>query len=385
MTIDALVFGKNELSKIASDIGQPYAPNTTLTFIDGTTKPVSPDIENGKLYFGLKDDASSTTITINGQNVSVGNYRAYIFLDHNNNRYAITGPVDWDDIFHKPTIANNITYTASTKKLALFNIAGGEITNVTLPFVKTAGDNITGHLYFTGANESSSTSSTSQIVFGTSSNNHLALSSNKEALVINPTTSSTANQIVLYLNQASRFPLGIDASGSTITATTFSGDLTGTADKAKKDSGGNEFVSSYVSYSFTDITKDHEIKFSTPEGANKTWTENDHYPTALTWTAGTTAGPTATITMYKNGVADTANNINITAIPSASTATSGIITTGNQTIHGSKTFETSVVVGLAGATDSITKLKVYGSMNIGNDRVNLSYNERTESLDFSFI
>jgi hypothetical protein len=117
-----------------------------LTFIDGTKKPVSPGIENGKLYFGLKDDKSSTTIKINGQDVSVGNHRAYIFLDHENKRYAITGPIDWDDIFNKPIVANDITYTDSTKKLALIDTGGGEITDVTLPFVKTAGDTMTGPL-----------------------------------------------------------------------------------------------------------------------------------------------------------------------------------------------------------------------------------------------
>ena len=121
-------------------------------------------------------------------------------------------------------------------------------------------------------------------------------------LLINPTINSTANQIVLYLNQASLFPKGIDASGSTVKAATFLGNLTGTADKATKDSNGNEFISSYISYSFTDIKEAHEITFSTPNGTTKTWTENDHYPTAFSWTAGTTVGPTATITMYKNGI-----------------------------------------------------------------------------------
>ena len=346
---------------------------TRLPYSSATgANPQGPALQPGKISIAIVNDALEQS-------------RAFLYFDAVDKRYAVSGPVWWNDVQSKPTIANNITYTASTKKLALFDTAGGEITNVTLPFVKTSGDNISGHLYLTGAQENSSTSSTSQIVFGTSSNNHLALSSNKKALVINPTTSSTTNQIVLYLDQASLFPNGITSSSGTITAKSFVGPLTGTATNATKDSSNNTFVSSYMSYSSTDITQAHKIVFSTPNGTTKTWTENDHYPTALTWTAGTTAGPTATITMYKNGAADTASNISIAAIPSASATTSGVITTGNQTMRGIKTFDTSVVVGTVGTTNTTTKLSVYGSVNIGNDRVNLSYNEDAESLDFTFL
>lgn len=57
-----------------------------------------------------------------------------------------------------------------------------------------------GHLYLTGANESSSTSNTTQLVFGSANNVHLAVSSNTKALVLNPGLSATTNQIVLYLD-----------------------------------------------------------------------------------------------------------------------------------------------------------------------------------------
>ena len=90
----------------------------------------------------------------------------------------------------------------------------------THPYLSTLGGGLSGHLYLTGANANSSTASTSQIVFGTSSNNHVAISSNDNALVINPDTSSTTNQIVLYLDKASDFPKGI-TSGAQIQASTF--------------------------------------------------------------------------------------------------------------------------------------------------------------------
>ena len=77
-----------------------------------------------------------------------------------------------------------------------------------------AGGNVSGHVYFTGAKESSSTGNTSQIVFGTSSNNHVAISSNNNALVINPDVGSTTNQIVLYLGQESQFPNGVNKAST---------------------------------------------------------------------------------------------------------------------------------------------------------------------------
>lgn len=85
-----------------------------------------------------------------------------------------------------------------------------------------AGGNVTGHIYFTGAQAASSTGNTSQIIFGTSSNNHVAISSNDNAIVINPTSDSTTNQIVLYLDKSSSFPSGITAN------------VTGTASNASK-------------------------------------------------------------------------------------------------------------------------------------------------------
>ena len=71
-----------------------------------------------------------------------------------------------------------------------------------------------GHVYLEGSNASSSTGNTTQLVFGTSSTNHVVLSANNNALVINPTTSTTTNQIVLYLDTQSLFPSGINATAA---------------------------------------------------------------------------------------------------------------------------------------------------------------------------
>lgn len=121
-----------------------------------------------------------------------------------NNKSNFSG--SYNDLSGKPTLA---TVATSGSYADLSN----KPTAATIGAVATNDikGNATGHIYLTGAKESSSTGSTSQIVFGTSSNNHVAISSNKNAIVINPTTGSTTNQIVMYLDKKSQFPSGIDA------------------------------------------------------------------------------------------------------------------------------------------------------------------------------
>lgn len=130
-----------------------------------------------------------------------------------------------------------------------------------------SGGNITGHLYLSGAKPASSTGNTTQVIFGTENDQHLALSSNTAMLVLNPNSTSTANQILLKLGAASSFPKGILAGGvsplsnkgsnlgaatqmwNLAYADTFVGKLQGNADtatKATQDSAGNFITSTYA-------------------------------------------------------------------------------------------------------------------------------------------
>lgn len=91
-------------------------------------------------------------------------------------------------------------------------------------YLPKTGGNVSGHIYLTGANPGSSTANTSQIVFGTQNENHLALTSNTRTLVLNPSISDTSNQIVLYLDKQSSFPSGISSPNGTISAKTLKQD-----------------------------------------------------------------------------------------------------------------------------------------------------------------
>lgn len=69
-------------------------------------------------------------------------------------------------------------------------------------------------------------------------------------------------------------------------------------------------------------------------------TDTNYYPTTFTWTNGTTAGPTGSL----SGSGMTA--VSFAAIPSASATASGVITTGAQSFSGNKTFENLLVAKL---------------------------------------
>lgn len=142
----------------------------------------------------------------------------------------------------------------------------------------------------------------------------------------------------------------------------------------------------------------------------------DNTPTTFSWTGGTTEGPTGSLS--GNGM----SAVNFAAIPSASASASGVVTTGNQTFEGTKTFNNTIsgsITGNAGTlslsaaedldasrfiifqsssnnTSNLTARydtdfkynPVSNLMNVGsvqlNSKVTLQYNSSTESLDFVF-
>ena len=148
MSATPITINKNQLKYIASDAGQPFAPGAQLTFLTGETEKVSPGITNGAIYFATKDNASTSTIQINGINVPIGHNRAYIFLDDNSKRYAVTGPVDWNEVLNKPLddIVADITIDSANHYLQHTSLSGTLSTQKSLPFVLLSGDTMTGPL-----------------------------------------------------------------------------------------------------------------------------------------------------------------------------------------------------------------------------------------------
>lgn len=82
----------------------------------------------------------------------------------------------------------------------------------------------------------------------------------------------------------------------------------------------------------------------------------DNTPTTFTWTEGTEAGPTGTLS------GDGMTSVNFAAIPSASEAASGVVTTGAQTFAGTKTFNDTISGSIDGNAATSSRLKTAVSL-----------------------
>lgn len=89
---------------------------------------------------------------------------------------------------------------------------------------------------------------------------------------------------------------------------------------------------------YTTSGKNYKLTVNTNGDAytNVPWT--NYYATAFSWTAGSTSGPTGTLTMQ-----DT-DDVTFPAIPSAASDASGVVTTAAQTFAGVKSFSNAVKI-----------------------------------------
>ena len=105
-----------------------------------------------------------------------------------------------------------------------------------------------------------------------------------------------------------------------------------------------------IQIGYTTSDKNYAVQLSNGKAyVNVPWTDTNtnYYPTTFTWTNGTTAGPTGSLT--GSGM----STVSFRAIPSASATQSGVVTTGDQSFAGEKIFRGGISAQNANISDLI--------------------------------
>ena len=105
-----------------------------------------------------------------------------------------------------------------------------------------------------------------------------------------------------------------------------------------------------IQIGYTTRDKNYAVQLSNGKAyVNVPWTDTNtnYYPTTFTWTNGTTAGPTGSLT--GSGM----STVSFGAIPSASATQSGVVTTGDQSFAGEKIFRGGISAQDADISDLI--------------------------------
>ena len=214
---------------------------------------------------------------------------------------------------------------------------------------------------------------TNEIVVG--ANNDLSCTSSGAKIATSSTTWSDSSDVYVPTMKRIKDAGFVKTSGVTSVATgtgLTGGTITGTGTiKANLNSESSIGTIGSNKVYAVGVDTNGKLAVSVPwEGGSDT----NYYPTAMSWTNGTTSGPTATITMSGT------SNISVGAIPAANgTTQSGIVTTGDQTFGGIKTFETSLKIHTpANQTDYGNEL----TTEIGADFINVTDHTNNETWRF---
>ena len=282
-----------------------------------------------------------------------------------------------------PTLINvNSVASLDDKNTGIvFTNNKNETYTLTPSFLPLAGGKMTGHIYLTGSKASSSTSNTSQIIFGTPETQHIAISSNNNALVINPDSATSSPQIVLYLDSQSSFPKGIKitqgnlnvshaASIGTNLTVTGTSTLTGAVTTGAALTAGTNLTVNGTSTLKGAVTTNSTLKV----GTNLTVEGTSTLKGAATTNATLSVGTNLTV----NGTS---------TLKGAITANSTLAVTGTSTLTGAVTTGSTLKVGTNLTVEGTSTLKgdidAKKTIKIG-DGATLEYDATNECLKFIF-
>lgn len=196
---DFIDYAETEYSRVGHTHSQ-YLTGITKSMVTTALGYTPPTTDTNTTY------SAGTGISLDGTTFKVTEAKASEIL--NQLSTGSSDPVDNDYFISQYAGGGSTTTTYHRRPVSkLYNYIKGKTDNL---YLGLSGGNISGHLYLTGANSSVSTGNTSQIVFGTSSNNHVAITSNKNAIIINPAINNTTGQIVLMTGSSPYIRVGSD-------------------------------------------------------------------------------------------------------------------------------------------------------------------------------
>ena len=287
-------------------------------------------IENGTVYFALKPDPSNSSSTVGS-----------IYIDANGQRIIMSGDgVAIKDIKNQPILTTYI------KSIEMDGSAGSK---ATLTYYKGSGDDVPVDMPTAGSSTAGVVTTGAQTFAGNKTfSNKVTVNgaSNFEYAGIESGTSN-ADRVVWFAHASKKgTPVYHDdfvynPSTKTLTVEKINGVVT----KATSDGQGNNIYTTYL--------KDLEGTESTTNFVIKGIKGND----------------------------DTTANI---TIPGATTAKAGLVTTGDQTFKGKKTFQSFVYSGIAAdETTNANKSLWFQSSTSGTPvySANLTYNPSTKTLN----
>lgn len=215
--------------------------------------------------------------------------------------------------------------------------------------------------------------------------------------VVIPAASSTGYGLIKigYSTQGKKYAVQLDENGKAFVNVPWSDNdhnyyhtpLQSSGLKIATGSGVNDMwvqeatASAYgvikVGYATSSANRNYKVELDSNGNAfvNVPWQANtDHYPTAFSWTNGTTAGPTGSLT-GNSGF----STVQFGAIPTASASQSGVVTTGDQHFGGHKYFH-----GLLDLAEISGQISVTPSFKMSWDTIQtLMYLNRTGSFEFA--
>ena len=313
---DTLTYDENNVyvtpDKLASSTEDGLMSSADKIKLDGLDKV----IDLGTLTYDSTLGAYKVTGTLTAEQLSFVNNvndvvftatvgSGLLFFTHQANNYDGNSEKDYFYNFLTVQTTSGSTYIQGSYGGVEVNPSTGDFTCMVKPVQKEI---ITSHQSIksldTTATTAQSTSSSEAIAgSGTITLHKVAKTGTYSDLIGTPTIPTVNNGT-----------LSIQGNGTT--ASTFTANQSGNTTLNIKGSGA------------TTVTKsaDNEITVSS--------TNSDHYPTTFTWTNGTTAGPTGSLTGNSGFTA-----VSFGAIPTASTTQSGIVTNTSQDFGGEKTFK----------------------------------------------